>query len=149
MRHGDAEAYSGEDSDAARQLTTLGHAGNRKMAEQLSRKQRAFDGVWVSPYVRAQQTADDVLIKFPDSPRELCDMLTPESSPQDLLDAVTEAAGDTLLLIGHNPLVSRFVALLTDGNTATERYLGTSDVVAIETEVVAPACGAIKYYLAP
>lgn len=149
MRHGDAETYSGEATDAARELTVAGRAGNRRVAEQLAQKQALFNQVWVSPFVRAQQTADDVLTHYPANTRECCAALTPESRPQELLENLAAQDSDSLLLIGHNPLVSRLVALLMDGNTTPERYLGTSELVAIETEVAAPACGVLKYYLAP
>lgn len=149
MRHGDAEAYSGEATDAARELTAAGRAGNRRVAEQLGQKQALFNEVWVSPYVRAQQTADDVLRLYPANTGELCDALTPESRPEELLNSLAAQDSDSLLLIGHNPLVSRLVALLVDGSSTPERYLGTSELLAIETEVVAPACGVLKYYLAP
>jgi len=149
MRHGDAQAYDGEATDAARQLTAAGRTGNRRVAEQLKEKQGAFEQVLVSPFVRAQQTADDVLKLYPAITRQRCDALTPESRPQELLEIMAAKGSDSFLLIGHNPLVSRLVALLTDGRITPERYLGTSDLVAIETEVAAPACGVLKYYLAP
>lgn len=149
MRHGEAEAYSGEATDSARELTTAGRSGNRRVAEQLRQRQATFKQVWVSPFVRAQQTGDDVLALFPAVTRERCDALTPESRPQEMLEILAANGSDSLLLIGHNPLVSRLVALLLDGSATPERYLGTSDLVAIDTEVAAPACGILKYYLAP
>lgn len=149
MRHGDAEAYSGEATDATRELTARGRSGNCRVAEQLKQKQATFDQIWVSPFVRAQQTADDVLALFPENKRESCAALTPESRPQELLEMLATKGGDSLLLIGHNPLVSRLVALLLDGGTAPERYLGTSELLAVKTEVAAPACGVVKYYLSP
>ena len=149
MRHGDAEAYTGESGDAERALTSSGHSENRRVAAALRQRQSRFQSIWVSPYRRAQQTAADVLLSFPEQDWEQCAFLTPESQPGLLLEQLAVRAADNILLIGHNPLVSRFVALLTTGGPSVERYLGTSHLVAIETEVAAPACGVLQYYLAP
>ena len=149
MRHGDAEAYKGDSGDAGRELTALGHSENKRVAEQLQLRQATFQNIWVSPYKRAQQTALDVLGYFPGLRCEEHACLTPESNPESLLRQLDTLSQGSILLIGHNPLVSRFVALLTEGGPSVERYLGTSHLVAIETELVAPACGVIQYYLNP
>lgn len=149
MRHGDAEAPSSRGNDAARKLTAVGHAENKRIAEQLKKQQPDFQRLWVSPYTRAQQTAIDVLRCFPNLQCERLDSLVPEADPRFLLEQLSALSEESVLLVGHNPLVSRFAALLTEGGPTIDRYLGTSHLVAIQTEVVAPACGAIKYYLTP
>ncbi len=149
MRHGDAEAFSADGKDETRQLTARGHADNKGVAAQLAARLTVFDRYWVSPYRRAQQTADDVLRHYPQAERETREFLVPEADPRFLLDELDAADGDTFLLIGHNPLVSRLAALLTEGKTSAGRYLATSEILAIDTEVVAPACGAIKFALTP
>ncbi len=122
---------------------------NERVARQLIDRQSGFDRYWVSPYVRAQQTADDVLEYYADATRESVELLTPEKEASALLDALAAADGDSFLLIGHNPLVTRFVALFIEGAAGSQRYLGTSELFAIEAEVAAPACGVLKYSLTP
>ena len=153
LRHGEAEAQSSDGRDSSRRLTATGHLENRRVAGQLRGLGIEFAHILVSPYVRAQQTASDVLgivpDIVPDSPGEPCALLTPDTKPLSLLEYLDLQGSANTLLIGHNPLVSRFVALLTNGGPSVDRYLGTSHLAVIETEVVAPACGVLKYYLEP
>jgi len=159
MRHGDAEAFSTDGKDASRLLTDRGHADNLQLAQQLKARVTSFDLVCVSPYRRAQQTADDVLSLYPGCARQTVPWLVPEFSAQESMDALdsTVAAvsgqGDSMLLIGHNPLVSRLLMLLNDGavdsggNGVVPRYLATSELIAVVTQVIAPACGQEKFSL--
>ena len=59
MRHGQAEAYAS--SDEARCLTSRGQAEALAAGRTLAALDVVFDAVWVSPFQRAQQTADQVL----------------------------------------------------------------------------------------
>ena len=56
LRHGDAEPY-GYDNDKQRALTDFGFTEVKATAQAFQAKGESFDAVFVSPYLRAQQTA--------------------------------------------------------------------------------------------
>jgi phosphohistidine phosphatase len=104
LRHTEA-AYGGPDPD--RQLTPKGH----RVAEELARHIRGnpffkFSEVWVSPYTRAQQTANPIL-KHADPNLKVVtvDQLVPHGESRLLLDRLNRTE-NSVLLVGHNPLLS-------------------------------------------
>jgi phosphohistidine phosphatase len=104
LRHTEA-AYGGPDPN--RQLTTKGH----RVAEELAQHMKGnpffnFSEVWISPYARAQQTAHPIL-KHGDSNLKVVtvDQLVPHGESRLLLDRLNRT-GNSVLLVGHNPLLS-------------------------------------------
>lgn len=59
----------------------------------------------------------------------------------------------SLMLIGHNPLLSDLVGLLIDGHDAgqigRDRYLGTSNIVCLQLEVIAAGCAELEHWFKP
>lgn len=146
LRHGEAEGQAL--SDAQRRLTSRGHSDNRNTAKQWLELSPHIERTLVSPLLRAQQTFADFQAVMPGLSLETSDRLLPESSVQGLLEYLAAQTEDSnLLLIGHNPLLSRLSALLCEGSSYTDRYLDTSQLVCIETEVVATGFGVLKYSL--
>tara|TARA_R110002126_G_scaffold10245_4_gene46451 strand:- start:1378 stop:1866 length:489 start_codon:yes stop_codon:yes gene_type:complete len=116
MRHGEAEPMTQHDSQ--RQLTQRGTLEAQQMASWLQSCYGFFDCVWVSPYVRACQTADVMLTRQgPDCQLQRFTELVPEGSAQQiqtLLDAkLAEQPDARILLVTHMPLVSFLVETLT------------------------------------
>ncbi|MBV2127660.1 phosphohistidine phosphatase SixA [Arsukibacterium indicum] len=116
MRHGEAEPLIKHDSQ--RQLTTRGKREALQMAQWLQNCYSAFDELWVSPYLRASQTAEIMLSKQgPDCLLQTCSNLVPDGSPLiilNLIDAKLAAEPDAkILLVSHMPLVSFLVESLT------------------------------------
>ncbi|MFA9400426.1 MAG: histidine phosphatase family protein [Acidobacteriota bacterium] len=107
LRHGEAEPDRG-DGDAARRLTTKGEAQAEAAGLAIARIGLAVDLCLTSPRVRARDTA--VLA---------CEALDPDpeiSEPigagdYDTLDLV--AGRGSVLLVGHEPVLSAEVARLT------------------------------------
>tara|TARA_R110000744_G_scaffold133214_1_gene241569 strand:- start:222 stop:707 length:486 start_codon:yes stop_codon:yes gene_type:complete len=119
MRHGQAEMTAA--SDALRPLTANGVNEAKIIGQWLSKNQPKFDGVFVSPYLRAQQTADALIGELGNvGRRETLSIITPEDSPKavhDYLDAICSAEQfQKILLVSHMPLVSYLVAELTSDN---------------------------------
>lgn len=120
MRHGQAENIA--PSDALRPLTENGINEARTSAQWFAENQHVFDCVFVSPYLRAQQTADTVIEQLKSvGERKTLSFITPEDNAKevhDYLDAVFSLEQyKKILLVSHMPLVSYLVAELTSDNT--------------------------------
>lgn len=120
MRHGQAKMIA--PSDALRPLTENGVKEAKIMGQWLLENSLSFDCVFVSPYLRAQQTADAVISQLGNvCKRQTLSIITPEDSAKDVhdyLDAVCAVEQyQKILLVSHMPLVSYLVAELSSDNT--------------------------------
>ncbi|MFM2481019.1 phosphohistidine phosphatase SixA [Celerinatantimonas sp. YJH-8] len=109
MRHGQAEMLAA--SDNQRELTKHGRQEVRKMAEMLADSVHQFDYVLVSPYVRAQQTWQEVMsvIQRAGSVTSLNE-LTPSGDAYDIVTLVEQFEPmSQVLIISHLPLVGYLV----------------------------------------
>lgn len=114
IRHGQAQAQS--TSDVNRELTALGSQQAQKTAAWLVNQDYQVDALFVSPYVRAQQTAAYVAQIF-DVPLTICDCITPDDSAQaafEWFDELNLPESATIAIVCHMPIVARLAALLTD-----------------------------------
>jgi phosphohistidine phosphatase len=109
LRHGDAEAGSGDDD--ARRLTPKGERQARAAERALAALGERIDACLASPKVRAAETA-----------RLACEALGLEPEPTEALHggdfdplALTAGRGN-VLLVGHEPDFSAAVARLTGAN---------------------------------
>ena len=144
-------------SDSQRPLTERGHAANISTARQLLKKGVAIEKAFCSPYLRAQQTAADMGSVHSDLEFEQCSLLTPDTDCQQLLSflerqlltATNSLAPAPVLLVGHNPLLSRLTNYLLDTVGGLDRNLDTSNLVCLNTEVLATACAQLDYWLSP
>ena len=131
MRHGEAANIVGEDS--LRPLTKKGLTETEKMGFWLARRKSVLMNVFVSPYIRAQQSCanvTDVLHKAPllnEIVPKTLDFITPSGNARqvhDFIDGlfqsddslINENCGDdnqAIIFISHMPFVSYLVAELT------------------------------------
>ena len=116
MRHGQASPTGA--SDAQRELTEQGKLEAAVMAKWLANEKPEFCQVLVSPFKRAQQTANIVMASISSSSAlSTLDFITPVGSARtvhDYIDGVCVAERcDALLIVSHMPLVSYLVAELT------------------------------------
>jgi phosphohistidine phosphatase len=136
MRHGQAETIA--PSDALRPLTPNGVNEARISGQWLAENMHSFDCVFVSPYLRAQQTADTVIEQLLGiGIRRTLSFITPEDKAKDVhdyLDAVLALEQyQKILLVSHMPLVSYLVAELTCDNTMP--IFQTASVAQIEYDI--------------
>jgi len=124
MRHGQAEPMA--ISDQHRELTEHGKIEVAKMAGVLLEDKLVFDAIYVSPYIRAQQTANIVksVLVTPTSLTTL-NFITPNDTAQSLQDYIychfsgqDEVSEKNILVVSHMPLVSYLVAEFTNGQHA-------------------------------
>ncbi|MCL2919523.1 phosphohistidine phosphatase SixA [Shewanella litorisediminis] len=118
MRHGEA-GYQAQ-SDRDRTLTDTGRYHTRLMSNFLNRLVTDFDLVLVSPYLRAQQTWQEVATHFPE-PRKwvTADDLVPSADPATAASLILAYAeqykADKVLVISHMPLLGYLVSELVAG----------------------------------
>ncbi|MCW8834551.1 MAG: phosphohistidine phosphatase SixA [Colwellia sp.] len=126
MRHGEAsnQCFISNPSDALRPLTTLGEFEAKKMGQWLANTQFNEIEILVSPYLRAQQTCEQVVKSLTEKglvPTEVktIDFITPDGDVQqthDFIDGFIEDSSNeikAMLLVSHMPFVSYLVAQLT------------------------------------
>lgn len=129
LRHGEAEPTAR--SDAQRSLTTYGRQQVREAAEPL--RGRPLQAVLVSPYVRAQQTADVLCeaLAFAGN-RVAVPWLTPESDLRNTLRELAAYPLQELLLVTHQPLVGALAGLLIHGHRQQPLPMDTASLALLE-----------------
>lgn len=146
MRHGEAVAGS---PDRERLLSARGHVEAERMGRWLA--SQALDGarLYVSPYVRARQTAEHIAGALGCEPRVL-PIITPDDSPQAVCDwlLAEEESGDTVL-VSHMPLVGALTGLLVEGRIERGLMFPTAGVAELESELWAAGCARLLRFTAP
>jgi phosphohistidine phosphatase len=112
-----------------------------------------FDAVVSSPLLRARQTAQIVTEAF-ELRRKLIltDELAPAGDPKLLLDQLTKLGprAKNILLVGHEPYLSRLIGLLIAGNTATAIDLKKGGLAKLAVEQLRFArCAELAWLLTP
>jgi phosphohistidine phosphatase len=149
LRHGEAEPR--KTTDAERALTPHG----RKEAQGAGRSLVKYVGssltILVSPYLRAQQTAQLVLSELKAATHDksasrglradeialiTVDWCTPEDDPQVALDHLAFREEAEILLVSHMPLVSALTSLLVDGDMRAGPPLHTASLVELEMPII-------------
>ena len=137
LRHGEAEPHARR--DAERELTAHGREQVLHSAALLIGQ--PLDSILVSPYVRAQQTAELVrkalgftsgLITVP--------WLTPESEPKFAVSKLPDSGN--VLLVSHQPFVGELISLLVHGHVRQPQPMQTASLVELEGEW--PLAGSLR-----
>lgn len=135
VRHG--EAVSIAPSDAQRALTERGREQARAAGECLAGLSWRPQSLWVSPYLRAQQTAEEIVLVLGRCQTRQVDQLTPETPPSELLEQLIDADLERLMLVSHQPLVSALIGVLTQGQPAMGAPMMTASMALLEGPVMA------------
>lgn len=132
MRHGEAEGQITH--DAERRLTPHGQQQAKAQGEWLKSQDWQPDALWVSTYLRAQQTADQALRALGASPKRLVlSELTPDGNAQAVADLVAASPEiERLLIVSHMPLVCYLVEKLVPGEVPMA--FATAQIVVIDIE---------------
>ena len=132
-RHGEAQPRAA--TDALRPLTDRGRQALSALWQDLSAEGIAPVMLAVSPYVRAQQTADIIGGYYPGIGRQTCDCITPDDDPARVLAWLQQQQlSDGWVLVSHMPLVAALSGMLT-GNDRLP--FGVGSVACIDLDVVA------------
>ncbi len=155
LRHGIAVDPSVPDfaNDAQRPLTAKGKRRLRQIAQAVGLMRISFAVILSSPYVRARQTAE-IVAKTLKCRKKLkfTDELTPAGNPRSLIEQLNELRPrpKNVLLVGHEPYLSKLIALLTAGSTNMEIDLRKGSLCQLETESLRYArCATLVCLFAP
>lgn len=145
MRHGEAETNA--DSDEVRNLTDYGRVQAGLAGECLRGLSLLFDQVWVSPYLRAMQTADAVLRSYPDIPihRETTSLLIPDVSPTQVADRIAETPDCNVLIVSHQPLVSALVGILENADPRMGPPMSPASMALLTAETILAGCCRLQW----
>ena len=134
LRHGQAEPKAR--TDAQRNLTDVGRREVEGDAAPL--QDQSLQVILVSPYQRAQQTAEIVrqALGFT-GPVETVPWLTPDSDPADAMLYLDRRTEQRLLLVTHQPLVGALGGWLVSGHRDAPLPMATASLAELEGEHLA------------
>jgi phosphohistidine phosphatase len=124
LRHAIAverEEWNGDEVE--RPLTPEGEAQQRKVCAAMKRLALKFDVILSSPYERAKRTAEIVAEELSLKKQlTFSDELRPEGNPKKLIREIMAMDGvpENLLLVGHEPYLSEWIAVLLTGKAKME-----------------------------
>ncbi|MCH8551305.1 MAG: histidine phosphatase family protein [Natronospirillum sp.] len=139
LRHGEAEF--GGAHDEMRRLTDRGVQQIRRAANQLPKQGLML---YHSPYVRTTESAQIVMNHVAVSGQQAALWLTPDARLDDTLAQLELLQGPDLLLVTHNPLVTRLTASLT-GAPEFEVGFGTGSLARLDGEALLPGCMTLQW----
>lgn len=149
LRHGQAESYQ-VDSDEQRQLTEFGIAQVKKIAQEFKAKGEGLDAIFVSPYVRAQQTSAIFIEEFGDvAKRENSSLIRPYGQCMDVSSWLYEQPYDAILLVTHQPFAYDLIDFLSDAPLPMNFSMSTATLAALEGDILSGACCQFRWFVSP
>jgi phosphohistidine phosphatase len=154
LRHGIAVEHgaAGYEDDDQRPLTGKGERKVWMIAEAMKALEISFDSILSSPLVRARQTAEIVAEAFKAKKRmELTDTLSPQESAKLLIEYLGEqGAVDDVLLVGHEPFLSRLISLLISGDSESSILLKKGGFCKLSIQELRHGqCATLEWLLTP
>ncbi len=146
LRHGHAETEAPKDS--LRELSARGKLEVRDAIESNIDSLSALDQIIVSPYVRAQQSAQVVLSLLDSVSKTDSDLLLPNGDPRALIQYLHglyhKSDATSILLVGHQPLLGILLDTLVGADPGRYR-LATASLAAIDTGLLAIGCCELRW----
>lgn len=131
LRHGEAGHSRGRDAD--RELTEYGRRQARASAQHL--RGVKFDQILCSPYIRARQTAAEVLDELGlERQPMLVPWLVPDEPVSGAVRQLDSLSKGEILLVTHQPLVGLLGGWLCDGDLSSPLPMGTASLACLEGE---------------
>lgn len=120
LRHGDAgeRTAEGYTTDAARALTPKGNKRTRQLANALRQMEITFDTIYASPLIRAHQTAAIIARSLRlENQLRTAGPLAPDHALAEALQLIADVppTAKAILLVGHEPQLSRLISHLCTG----------------------------------
>jgi phosphohistidine phosphatase len=135
MRHGQAIGHARTDEERA--LTEQGRHDAHAVGNWLIENDYSADVVLVSPYLRAQQTAEQVLNQLPKWQKEDVSWITPEDAPMAVIQQLAKRSESSIMLVSHQPLVGELLRLLIGDRDADLIAFSPATLVVLEGDMIA------------
>jgi phosphohistidine phosphatase len=151
LRHGIAveRGTKGYKNDGDRPLTKDGEDKTKQIAKALRALDLKFDLVLSSPYVRARQTAE-IVAEVLDQEVTLTDFLIPDASAVDLIGEINAEKPQRVLLVGHEPDLSRLVSVLITGGPGAGIELKKGGICKLTSEKLTfGQCATLNWLMIP
>jgi len=155
LRHGLAvePTIPGFKLDRDRPLTSAGRKKIRGLATLFRRLEISFDLLLASPYARAHQTAVIIAEGLgAQKALEISTHLTPGASPKPLLEALNRRGSHLadVLLVGHEPDLSRLISVLVTGKTGLALEMKKGGLCRLEiAKLHYGRCAMLQWLIAP
>jgi phosphohistidine phosphatase len=153
LRHAIAEAAPNPPSggDSKRRLTAEGADKMRRAAKGMKALELSFDVIISSPYLRAKETAEIVAGALQAGKKlELSELLEPDANGREFVEELKKKHGEKkqVLIVGHEPGLSRLISVLTSGQarTAIELKKGALCKLTVE-ELDYERCATLEWLL--
>jgi phosphohistidine phosphatase len=116
LRHGDAvDTPQVHDND--RPLSDFGQRQATAAGKYLAKTNAEIGQILCSTLLRARQTADAVQRELPPIPVVATELLISSRDPRDIMHELQKTAFRSVLIVGHEPHLSRTISLLIWGET--------------------------------
>jgi phosphohistidine phosphatase len=154
LRHAiakDRTQWHGKDSE--RPLTAEGRQKMKKAAKGLKHLKLDFDWILTSPYTRAYDTAQIVAKAFKAKKKLRVEKdLASDGNPERLLRRLAQdyLTRDAVLLVGHEPYLSRLVSTLIGSNASLELDFKKGGLCRLDADSLTYGrCAKLEWWLPP
>jgi phosphohistidine phosphatase len=132
LRHGDAvDAARFEDSE--RPLSDFGRRQASAVGAYLAGSQAGIQQIYCSPLLRAQQTGEVVQRELGQVPIQSTEVLLSSRDPRDIVQELKRNTVKSVLLIGHEPHLSRTISLLLWGDIRSRVEMKKCSLACVST----------------
>ncbi len=115
LRHGEAaDATRFEDSE--RPLSEFGRRQAKAVGSYLAGLQAGIQKIYCSPLLRARQTVEAIRQEFDHVPLQITELLLSSGDPREVFRELGKHPLQRVLLVGHEPHLSRSVSYLLWGD---------------------------------
>jgi phosphohistidine phosphatase len=153
LRHGKAHPRGPRwRPDSKRPLTREGESNMFAVARGLLSIKVAFDVILTSPYSRALRTAEILAEVYQSRKVFETARLAPEAAAQEIIDEINQnfSAADGIVLVGHEPGLSRLIATLLTGQDGMALELKKAGVCKLTAgKLVFGPCACLHWLLTP
>lgn len=140
-------------NDSERPLTAKGEKKMWRVAEGMKVLDLSFDLILSSPFARARRTAEIVAEAFHlRKELEFSQNLVPDGNPKELIEEIKVNHGKKkrILLVGHEPYLSRLVSLLISGDISIAITLKKAGLCKLTVGVLQfGQCATLEWLIAP
>ncbi len=155
LRHGIAveRGTAGFKKDSARPLVPKGKKQLKKICRAMKAMELEFDLILASPFFRTRETAEIIAAGLKAKKKlHFSGALTPEKKPYHVIRRLQKIRPlpERILLVGHEPFLSRFISLLVTGEPDLQMDFAKGGLCKLEvTELIEGRCAELIWLLTP